>query len=274
MSVHAARCTALTTVAALTAAGLTVSLVSCGAEGTPGPPVPVATTTDTPVSLSLPDPGDPAVHALLRQTRDGLLEAPAPGSGRWIRTLAPGTAVTVDGVQCSLGPVFAAVAYTARHCTPPAGVGTPVDWTPRTGTDTYTSNGPLGTVSPDPRFDDVPHIFGDFADLAEITLDDATTVDPRIGGVYPVAPTPASPAEVTSATVLCLWGATSGESCGTAVAADTVRVFFGAHPRGGDSGGPVYFLDDRGVAHVVGIVTNALNILGGGIGIWLEPLLP
>ena len=163
--------------------------------------------------------------------------------------VAPGMRITVGphGTECTLGPVLAdGTAFTAGHCVAGA------DNDDRQAPVFDATGARIGELAGDRNL--YLGGYGMFGgDAVAVTLDPGFLTD--IGGVLPTGPV-ADPRELTTADTVCSWGASSGETCGNLTAADGVTFNYTAPSAGGDSGGPVYRVNDDGTVSPLGIITD------------------
>lgn len=180
----------------------------------------------------------------------GVLAAVLPSAlGRADPVLVfPGMQINQDNHLCTLGYVDLErrVAFTAGHCRG----GGPV--TDRDGNligtlATFRENTPNGaTVNTDQQI----------ADYEKIALDDDVALNNILPDGRPLESEPGL--SVQPGEPVCHFGVVTGESCGTVESVNNGWFTMGhgviSHP--GDSGGPVYVIDDAGPARIVGIFNS------------------
>lgn len=87
-------------------------------------------------------------------------------------------------------------------------------------------------------------------DWGVISLSGPVAYDARVLKLRRVA---AATKLVTAGERICLYGAESGRQCGPVVSVTEDRIVADVQTHPGDSGGPVYWIDDTGVAYPVGL---------------------
>lgn len=103
----------------------------------------------------------------------------------------------------------------------------------------------------------------DRTDIAVVALDDGVAIDARVLERRPVS---GAVKIVEVGDRVCKFGAESGRrDCGPVTEVTEYRIKADFDSRSGDSGSPVYAIDDRGVAHAVGIHTGVMSEGGASI---------
>lgn len=181
----------------------------------------------------------------------------APSAAADATVVYPGMEIRQDSTVCTLGfvDVVARIAYSAGHC---RGSGPVTD---RNGrfigvVTTSRDNTPDGTVV---RTDQV------ISDYQTISLAAGVTANNVLPGGQPLVTDPA--AALAPGQPVCHFGVITGESCGTIERVNNgwFTMENGVVSQKGDSGGPVYTLDDGGQAVLIGLFNSTWGNLPAAV---------
>lgn len=231
-------------VAGLAAAGLAGSACSNGAASeTRSWPTPSPVSADVPVWADVSGQGVEAPRDST-QYRAQYGSAPAPG----IEIVHAKSSAPGDTVPCTLGPAVSSGYLTAGHCAKGATA------------DQYLVGSPTGDLN----LLGVANAVADPVDAAVIRTSAAATT--TIAGTWPVAGvlTRAGVRDLVKVGDLakpgdpvCFNGAVSGVRCGARMPDEDGMVQFGYQAQPGDSGSPVFVVDGKSRAVLIGIVKSA-----------------
>ncbi|KXO90986.1 Uncharacterised protein (plasmid) [Tsukamurella tyrosinosolvens] len=255
------------------------ALASCADGGGRGAPEADNVAATPTVSATVAAPAAPKYIDVTGQGRE--LPRDSVDRAQFSATPQPGAKVlrwnsAGVGDRCTLGPAVTvgsrSAFLTAGHC---AGAGV-----------TQFAQGdaagkvliPLGPAVQAVNEDGVPGADGILDDRALIFT--STPPTPQIAGTWTVAGslTVKETQRLPHGTPICVDGATSGVRCGGLISAERGRVEFvgkpgTAAPSKGDSGAPVFVVDDSGRATVIGLVTSEARDGSTTNATFIEPAL-